>query len=75
MPYIEHCDENVPYIVGSVLLSAMDIDGYYVGSFPYHKQQPTVFVLMDELHRHSDFKVAFISMLRTLRLNLSHCAV
>lgn len=58
MPFIEHCDENLPYILSSIMLSVLDIDGYYVGSFPYHSGQPTVFVLMDQLERHSDFNAA-----------------
>eukprot|EP00483_Globobulimina_turgida_P007835 UN07850 len=55
---IEHCDENLPYIFASLMISLLNIDGYYVGSYPYNKKQPILFILMDELTKYSDYNEA-----------------
>ena len=52
---IENCNENLPYIYASLIISILDIDGYYVGSYPYDKQQPILFILMDKLSDYTDY--------------------
>ena len=52
---IENCNENLPYILLSLMISLMDIDGYYVGSYPYNTKQPILFLLMDQLSKYTDY--------------------
>ena len=52
---IQNCNENLPYIYASLLISCLDVDGYYVGSFPYNQQQPILFILMQNLSNYTDY--------------------
>ena len=52
---IEDCNQNLPYVYASLMISILDIDGYYVGTFPYDQQQPILFILMDKLKEYTDY--------------------